>query len=49
MKIRSRLGKKFTRSFRIDVFAFLGHEVNSNDPDENISWNLCPFAAIFLE
>jgi len=49
MKIRNRL-EKSTRFLRTDVFfAFLRHEINRTDLDENMYWNLWPFAANFFE
>jgi len=48
MKIRSRLRKKSSFCFRTDVFAFLRHEINRNDLDQNIYWNLWPFAVNFF-
>jgi len=41
--------EKFTRFLTTDVFAFPRHKINRSDPNENIYWNLWPFAANFFE
>jgi len=43
------LGKKYTRFFRIDVFAFPRHKINRNDPDENIYLEFMAFCSQFLK